>query len=123
MNQKKKIYGSTYLAAAHLAEPISPATTVQPGIPFRVERSSSSSSRQAAGWSSGRHTIHRRLLDDLDEDHRPPMRIKGVCRHRERTLDRLFHFPRSYSRHSRNPSSRHDPTPSLEDTPSPHEML
>jgi hypothetical protein len=33
MNQKKK--GSTYLAAAHQAEPISPATTVQPDIPFR----------------------------------------------------------------------------------------
>jgi hypothetical protein len=47
-------------------------------ILLRRGRPSSSSSCQAAGWSPGRHTIHRRLPDVHDEDRRPLSTIRGV---------------------------------------------
>jgi hypothetical protein len=75
-NEAEKKREVTYLAAAHLAEAKAgptPSPAVQPNLPLR---SSSTSSWEAARWSSCRHPIRHRLLDTRDEGRRPSSSIK-----------------------------------------------
>jgi hypothetical protein len=74
MNQKKKIKGSTYLAAAHLAKDQAgptPSPAAQPTYPFVIFNLGT----EAAPWSTARRPIRRRLVDVPDEGRRPPSSI------------------------------------------------